>query len=271
MKPGYSSSAFREPRGEACFKVTKPPPGSDSTRCSSVLQRASSALEAVRRSDGFDGTPGTWPALGNRAAADSAKSGVTYNVHGDEQGRDRPWELDALPFLIPAAEWSALAAGLMQRARLLNMILADVYGSQTLLASGDLPADFVYAHPNFRVSLPSWFVFLAIPIPASLRGASGSLGRRWPLARARRSDSDSVGRGLCRRESDRHFANAAEQVSRLPRAAAGVVFHVGSRNAPRAGGPSSRQSANRADEPRTEQRHLFRRRLSGPVSWLHIG
>ena len=37
---------------------------------------------------------------------------MTYNVHGDEQGRDRPWELDALPLLIPAAEWSALAAGL---------------------------------------------------------------------------------------------------------------------------------------------------------------
>ena len=87
------------------------------------------------------------------------ENGVTYNVHGDEQGHDRPWELDALPLLIPAAEWSALAAGLTQRARLLNMILADVYGPQTLLASGDLPAEFVYAHPNFlrpchRVRVP---------------------------------------------------------------------------------------------------------------------
>ncbi len=87
------------------------------------------------------------------------ENGVTYNIHGDEQGRDRPWELDAIPLLIPAAEWSSLVAGLTQRARLLNMILADIYGPQSLLSSGDLPAEFVYAHPNFlrpchRVRVP---------------------------------------------------------------------------------------------------------------------
>src|SRR5262245_55669712 len=48
------------------------------------------------------------------------ENGVTYNVHGDPAGMSRPWELDALPLLISSAEWSKVAAGLTQRALLLN-------------------------------------------------------------------------------------------------------------------------------------------------------
>jgi uncharacterized circularly permuted ATP-grasp superfamily protein len=39
-------------------------------------------------------------------------NGVTYNVYGDPQGMDRPWELDMIPLLIPPHEWSQLEAGL---------------------------------------------------------------------------------------------------------------------------------------------------------------
>src|SRR6516165_4983081 len=44
--------------------------------------------------------------------------GVTYNVYGDPQGMDRPWELDFVPLLITAAEWEKIEAGLVQRSRL---------------------------------------------------------------------------------------------------------------------------------------------------------
>src|SRR5687768_15910543 len=33
------------------------------------------------------------------------ENGVTYNVHGDPEGLSRPWELDAVPLLMPSAEW----------------------------------------------------------------------------------------------------------------------------------------------------------------------
>src|SRR5439155_1303171 len=52
------------------------------------------------------------------------ENGVTYNVHGAAEGRHRPWELDSLPLLFPAAEWETLAAGIVQRAQLLDTILA---------------------------------------------------------------------------------------------------------------------------------------------------
>jgi uncharacterized circularly permuted ATP-grasp superfamily protein/uncharacterized alpha-E superfamily protein len=76
--------------------------------------------------------------------------GVTYNVYGDPQGMDRPWGLDFVPFLITAEEWARIEAGLVQRSRLFNLILADIYGgSQRLLRDGFLPPELVYANPGF--------------------------------------------------------------------------------------------------------------------------
>lgn len=77
------------------------------------------------------------------------ENGVTYNVYADPKGADRPWELDLLPNVIPAAEWREVAAGVAQRARLLNAVLADLYGPQRLIADGLLPAELVFGHDNF--------------------------------------------------------------------------------------------------------------------------
>src|SRR3984957_11378957 len=77
------------------------------------------------------------------------ENGVTYNVYADPQGRDRPWQLDPLPLLIDHREWRELEAGIMQRARLLNALLADLYGPQQLIAEGVVPAELAFGHPNF--------------------------------------------------------------------------------------------------------------------------
>lgn len=77
------------------------------------------------------------------------ENGVTYNVYGDPLGMDRPWELDMLPLLISADEWRKIEEGLMQRTRLLNAILQDIYGPQKLLREGLLPPSLVFANPGF--------------------------------------------------------------------------------------------------------------------------
>ncbi|MDN7140252.1 circularly permuted type 2 ATP-grasp protein [Pseudomonas sp. JQ170] len=77
------------------------------------------------------------------------ENGVTYNIYADPKGADRPWELDLLPNLLPADEWQHLAEGVAQRARLLNAVLADIYGPQQLIGEGLLPAELVYGHNNF--------------------------------------------------------------------------------------------------------------------------
>ena len=77
------------------------------------------------------------------------ENGVTYNVYADPQGRDRPWVLDPLPILIPAAQWREIEAGVAQRARLLDALLKDMYGAQRLLSEGAVPPELPFGHPNF--------------------------------------------------------------------------------------------------------------------------
>jgi uncharacterized circularly permuted ATP-grasp superfamily protein/uncharacterized alpha-E superfamily protein len=77
------------------------------------------------------------------------ENGVTYNVYADPKGADRPWALEPLPVVLTGAEWRRLESGLAQRARLLDALLADLYGAQRLLAEGVVPAALVFGHPNF--------------------------------------------------------------------------------------------------------------------------
>ncbi len=77
------------------------------------------------------------------------ENGVTYNVYGDPRGMDRPWELDPIPLILAADEWARLEAAIVQRATLLDLLLADVYGPQRLLRDGLLPAELIFAHPGF--------------------------------------------------------------------------------------------------------------------------
>ncbi|HEU4410846.1 MAG TPA: circularly permuted type 2 ATP-grasp protein [Polyangiaceae bacterium] len=77
------------------------------------------------------------------------QDGVTYNIYADPKGKDRPWALDQLPLVLGADEWRKLSRGVAQRARLLDAVLADLYGPGRLLAEGLLPPALVYGHHNY--------------------------------------------------------------------------------------------------------------------------
>lgn len=77
------------------------------------------------------------------------EQGITYNVYGDARGMERPWQLDPVPFIIAPEEWRTLEAGLVQRASLLNQILADCYGAQELIRSRWLSPALVFGQPDF--------------------------------------------------------------------------------------------------------------------------
>jgi uncharacterized circularly permuted ATP-grasp superfamily protein/uncharacterized alpha-E superfamily protein len=77
------------------------------------------------------------------------EQGVTYNVYSDNHAAERPWQLDLVPMMITADEWRRLEAGLIQRATLLDRILADCYGPQRLINEGALPPALVFAQPDF--------------------------------------------------------------------------------------------------------------------------
>jgi uncharacterized circularly permuted ATP-grasp superfamily protein/uncharacterized alpha-E superfamily protein len=75
------------------------------------------------------------------------ENGLTHNIYGD--AAERPWHLDALPLLLSAEDWRNLETGLIQRARLLDAVIADCYGEQRLMLDGLLPAPLVLGNPQF--------------------------------------------------------------------------------------------------------------------------
>jgi uncharacterized circularly permuted ATP-grasp superfamily protein/uncharacterized alpha-E superfamily protein len=77
-------------------------------------------------------------------------NGITYNVYGDPQGKDRPWPLDPIPLVISPKEWASIEAAIIQRATLLNLIMADLYGPQRLLKELRLPPELIYHNHLFH-------------------------------------------------------------------------------------------------------------------------
>ena len=127
-----------------------------------------------------------WQALAGHAARVQRRvreDGASYNVYADddEGGQSaRPWPLELLPMLLDAAEWRGIERGVLQRVRLLNAAVADVYGARRLLAEGLLPAALVYAHPQYLRPLhgckPPGGVHLHV---AAFDLARGPEGRWW--------------------------------------------------------------------------------------------
>ncbi|MEP6792165.1 MAG: circularly permuted type 2 ATP-grasp protein, partial [Ramlibacter sp.] len=76
-------------------------------------------------------------------------NGVTYNVYADKNGPQRPWSLDLFPLVITPQSWQQIETGVLQRVKLLDRVMADVYGEQTLLANNLLPPALVHGHPGY--------------------------------------------------------------------------------------------------------------------------
>jgi uncharacterized circularly permuted ATP-grasp superfamily protein len=77
------------------------------------------------------------------------ENGTTYNVYSDPRNTDRPWPVDPIPLVLDRVEWAAIESAIIQRATLLNAILADLYGSQALLSDGLIPPELVFPNPAF--------------------------------------------------------------------------------------------------------------------------
>lgn len=108
------------------------------------------------------------------------EDGITYNVYSAQSGTSRPWSLEALPLILSAQEWQGLERGVAQRANLLNRVLADIYGPQTLLSEAFLPSALVLGHPGYLRGLhgvqPVGGIYLHV---LALDLARGPDGKWW--------------------------------------------------------------------------------------------
>jgi uncharacterized circularly permuted ATP-grasp superfamily protein/uncharacterized alpha-E superfamily protein len=76
-------------------------------------------------------------------------NGITYNIYVDENGPTRPWTIDLFPLIIPHEEWLVIQAGILQRAKLLEAMMQDVYGEGALIKEGLIPPALVNGHPGY--------------------------------------------------------------------------------------------------------------------------
>jgi uncharacterized circularly permuted ATP-grasp superfamily protein/uncharacterized alpha-E superfamily protein len=112
-------------------------------------------------------------------------AGVFFRQYDAGSSTERAWPLSHVPVLIEEAEWTRIAAGLIQRADLLESIMADLYGPNRLVADGHLPPALIAANPEWLrplVGVPprggSYLHFLAFEIGRGPDGTWWVLGDR---------------------------------------------------------------------------------------------
>ncbi len=77
------------------------------------------------------------------------ENGFTVLSLDEGDAGTRPWTVDSRPYLMGQADWSVLEAGLIQRARALDLMLADLHGERKLIRQGVIPPEILSHNPHF--------------------------------------------------------------------------------------------------------------------------
>ena len=117
-------------------------------------------------------------------------NGITHNVYANAGGSQRPWSLDLFPMIVGPSDWAHIEAGVLQRTRLLNAVMADLYGPGDLLRRALLPTALVQGHPGYLRAMHgvqpidgTWLHITAFDL------AHGPDGRWWVVSQRTQAPS----------------------------------------------------------------------------------
>ncbi len=77
------------------------------------------------------------------------ETGIAYDIFADPNRPAQRWQLDLAPVVFSHAEWRWLETALIQRARLFDAVLDDLYGEQRLMRQGLIPPELVFSDSSF--------------------------------------------------------------------------------------------------------------------------
>lgn len=77
-------------------------------------------------------------------------SGITFTVYSKKDLIDRVLPFDIIPRVISRRDWEKVERGVIQRVRVINAFLKDIYHDAKCLSDGVLPADLVTGNENYR-------------------------------------------------------------------------------------------------------------------------
>lgn len=75
------------------------------------------------------------------------ETGIAYDIFAHPNQPTQRWQLDLAPIVFSLAEWRWLEKALVQRARLFDAVLGDLYGAQNLMRRGLVPPELIFSDP----------------------------------------------------------------------------------------------------------------------------
>lgn len=76
-------------------------------------------------------------------------AGVFFRHYEEGAASERDWPLSHIPLMIQDDEFRQISTGLIERADLLEQVVADLYGGNKLVAEGNLPARLIADNPEW--------------------------------------------------------------------------------------------------------------------------
>lgn len=165
------------------------------------------------------------------------ETGIAYDIFADPHKTSQRWQLDLMPVVFSIAEWRWLETALLQRARLFDALLADLYGEQRLMREGLVPPELVFSDSAYlrpcQDILPNagGLHFYAADLA---RGADG----HWRIIDSHTETLAGVGFALANRVVHTHVVgdlfkscNAVRLASYFQNLQSGLTAHSGRDNA----------------------------------------
>ncbi len=146
---------------------------------------------------------------------------IEYDVmqrYGSGFDSERPWYFDPMPHLVAKTDWEVLEKGLIQRARMMEAVVRDLYGRQELLRKGIIPAGLVFGQQRFLRPLHgvsqvhAWLQVIAFDVG---RNSDGS----WLVVGDRMQTPTGLGFALENRNTTLRILPEAFQATRALRIA----------------------------------------------------
>ena len=77
------------------------------------------------------------------------RTGITFNVYGQDEADERLIPFDIVPRIISDREWTRLTKGIEQRVRAINAFLYDIYHRQEIIRAGRVPKELIAENEAF--------------------------------------------------------------------------------------------------------------------------
>lgn len=87
--------------------------------------------------------------LNEKAKASFFNQGITFQVYGNNETKEKIFPFDLFPRIIDGSEWDHIERGVLQRSKALNLFLWDLYHDQKIIKQGVVPQEMISSSVNY--------------------------------------------------------------------------------------------------------------------------